>query len=85
MDIWKCGARATQRATSDYFTGEVWQDPLVSVPAPGRLRALTVHFTPGARTFWHTHPLGQTLHVTAGCGRIALRGEKEGELIKLLS
>lgn len=75
MQIWKPGDRPTTRASADYFTGTVWQDPIVSVPAPGRLRALSVHFTPGARTHWHTHPAGQTLHVTAGAGRVALRGE----------
>ena len=75
IDIWHPGDRPTQKASNEYFTGNVWQDPIVSVPEPGCLRALLVRFDPGARTFWHTHPRGQTLYVTQGCGRIALRGE----------
>jgi quercetin dioxygenase-like cupin family protein len=46
----------------------VWQDPIIDAPAPARVRAARVTFAPGARTNWHTHPLGQTLHVVAGCG-----------------
>ncbi len=75
MQIFPAGTRPTARANPDYFTGTVWQDPIISSQSPARLNALTVHFEPGARTAWHTHPLGQTLHVTAGAGRIALRGE----------
>ncbi|MEM7438239.1 MAG: cupin domain-containing protein [Pseudomonadota bacterium] len=74
MDIWRPGDRPTQKSSNAYFTGDVWQDPIVTVPEPGRLAAVSVRFEPGARTFWHTHPLGQTLHVTQGCGRVALRG-----------
>lgn len=68
------GSRPTKRAPSDWFTGEVWQDPVVEAEAPARVRALLVHFAPGARTNWHTHPLGQTLHVIAGTGRAQLAG-----------
>lgn len=75
MHIWHPGDRPTQKAPAEYFTGHVWQDPIVSVPAPGHLRALSVRFDPGARTFWHRHPLGQTLHVTNGRGLVALRNE----------
>jgi len=75
MQIFPAGTRPTARANPDYFTGTVWQDPIISSQSPARLNALTVHFEPGARTAWHTHPLGQTLHVTAGAGRIALRGQ----------
>ncbi|WP_299615855.1 cupin domain-containing protein [uncultured Tateyamaria sp.] len=75
MIIHKAGSRPSQRANPDYFTGEVWQDPIISSEAPARLHALTVHFAPGARTAWHTHPLGQTLHVTQGAGLICLRSE----------
>lgn len=75
MDIFEAGARTTKRASSDWFTGTVWQDPIVEAPAPARIRALRVAFEPGARTNWHTHPLGQTLHVTDGVGLVALRGE----------
>lgn len=75
MQIFPAGSRPTKRATNDYFTGDVFQDPIVEAPAPASVRALSVHFTPGARTAWHTHPLGQTLQVTSGTGRIALRNE----------
>ena len=75
MDIHKAGSRASLRANPDYFTGTVWQDPVVSAPSPARLNALVVSFEPGARTAWHTHPLGQTLHVLSGTGRVCLRGQ----------
>ena len=74
MDIFAAGSRPTQRASKDYFTGTVWQDPIVSAPAPARLAATRVAFEPGARTAWHTHPLGQTLYVVAGVGRIQTLG-----------
>jgi len=73
MEIIAAG-RPTLAANPDYFTGEVWQDPIVTAPAPARLRALRVSFAPGARTAWHTHPLGQTLYIVAGVGRVASRG-----------
>lgn len=75
MIIHSAGARPTIRASAEYFTGTVWQDPIISAAPPARLQALTVHFDPGARTAWHTHPLGQTLHVIRGVGLVALRGE----------
>lgn len=74
MDIHKAGTRATKRANPDWFTGTVWQDPVIEAPDPARVRALRVSFEPGARTAWHTHPLGQTLHVLSGSGRVGLRG-----------
>ncbi|MFC0242884.1 (R)-mandelonitrile lyase [Rhodopseudomonas telluris] len=74
MDIFAAGSRPTQRASKDYFTGTVWQDPIVSAPAPARLAATRVAFEPGARTAWHTHPLGQTLYVVSGVGRIQTQG-----------
>jgi len=52
----------------------VWQDPIIEAPAPARIRSGRVSFEPGARTAWHTHPLGQTLHVLAGVGRVQLWG-----------
>lgn len=58
----------TRRGPADWFTGSVWQDPLIEAEPPARLRAVAVRFDPGARTAWHTHPLGQTLYVVAGCG-----------------
>jgi len=69
MDIKPCGSAPTRAASTDYFTGTVWQDPIVEAPAPARIRATRVTFTPGARTAWHTHPLGQTLYVVSGLGR----------------
>ncbi len=75
MKIIANGTRPTVRATSDYFTGTVWQDPVISAPEPARVRALIVAFEPGARTAWHTHPLGQTLLVVSGTGLVGLRGQ----------
>lgn len=80
MEITRGGSRPTRRAPPDAFTGAVWQDPIVEAPAPARLRATLVTFTPGARTHWHTHPLGQTLYVTQGTGRIQLWGGPVEEL-----
>lgn len=74
MKIMRCGTRPSRRAPEQWFTGVVWQDPIVEAEAPARVRALTVAFQPGARTNWHTHPLGQTLHVISGCGRAQMRG-----------
>ncbi|HBS49106.1 MAG TPA: cupin domain-containing protein [Rhodobacteraceae bacterium] len=73
MDIFAAGTRPTTPANPDYFTGTVWMDPLIDAPDPARLHALRVSFEPGARTAWHTHPLGQTLHVLSGCGLVGLR------------
>jgi quercetin dioxygenase-like cupin family protein len=70
MDIYQCGAHASRRVPADYFTGTVWQDPIIEAPEPARIRANWVRFEPGARTAWHTHPLGQTLHIVAGSGRV---------------
>jgi quercetin dioxygenase-like cupin family protein len=75
MDIHTAGSRPTKRAGSDWFTGTVWQDPVIEAPAPARVRALRVSFEPGARTAWHWHPLGQTLYVTDGFGLIGLRDQ----------
>ncbi|MEL7097694.1 MAG: cupin domain-containing protein [Pseudomonadota bacterium] len=74
MNIYRASDRPSLRAPEEYFTGTVWQDPIVSAPEPARLHALRVRFEPGARTAWHTHPLGQTLHVVEGVGLIAKRG-----------
>ncbi len=75
MDIYRAGSRATIRANPDWFTGTVLQDPIVGAPDPARVHAVTVSFEPGARTNWHTHPLGQTLFVLSGVGRIQKLGE----------
>ena len=75
MQIIKSNSRPTRKASSDYFTGTVWQDPIIEASEPARVRALKVAFEPGARTAWHTHPLGQTLYVINGTGLIGLRNE----------
>jgi quercetin dioxygenase-like cupin family protein len=69
MDITRIGSRPSGKAAAEYFTGTVRMDPLVEAPDPARVAATSVTFEPGARTAWHTHPLGQTLIVTFGCGR----------------
>ena len=69
MKIIRSGSVPTRRGAPDSFTGTVWQDPLIEAPSPARLRGARVSFEPGARTAWHTHPLGQTLHVITGAGR----------------
>jgi quercetin dioxygenase-like cupin family protein len=74
MDIHTPGARPSIRPPKDYFTGTVWQDPVVAAPAPARVVASRVSFEPGARTAWHTHPLGQTLLVLSGVGLVQVKG-----------
>ena len=74
MEIKSSGSVPTRRQPKESFTGVVWQDPIIEAPAPARLRAGRVSFEPGARTAWHTHPLGQTLIVTAGCGWVQREG-----------
>lgn len=81
MDIHKANSRATTFAGAEYFTGTVMIDPIVTAPEPARVRALRVSFSPGARTNWHTHPLGQTLYVTSGVGRIQKQGEAVQEIL----
>ena len=68
MDIKRSGSQPSGKGSAEYFTGAVRIDPLYQPPAPARVVAASVTFEPGARTAWHTHPLGQTLIVTAGCG-----------------
>jgi quercetin dioxygenase-like cupin family protein len=68
MDIKRIGSQASDKGSSEWFTGTVRIDPLFQAPAPAHVRCASVTFEPGARTAWHTHPLGQTLIVTAGCG-----------------
>ena len=68
LEIKRSGSQPSGKGPADYFTGVVRIDPLSSAPAPARVVCASVTFEPGARTAWHTHPLGQTLIVTAGCG-----------------
>ena len=69
MEIKRSGSQPSGKGPSEWFAGTVRIDPLISAPAPARVMSVSVTFEPGARTAWHTHPLGQTLIVTAGCGR----------------
>jgi quercetin dioxygenase-like cupin family protein len=78
MDIKKAGTRATSEGSAEYFTGKVHVEMLIQAEAPARVVAASVTFEPGARTAWHTHPLGQTLIVTAGLGR----AQREGGLVE---
>jgi quercetin dioxygenase-like cupin family protein len=68
MDIKRGGSQPSGKGSPDYFTGAVRIDPLFQAPGPARAVGASVTFEPGARTAWHTHPLGQTLIVVAGCG-----------------
>src|SRR5207237_7989696 len=68
MQITKAGSQPSSPGSGDYFTGTVRIDPLFRAPDPARVSGANVTFEPGARTAWHTHPLGQTLIVTFGCG-----------------
>ena len=74
MDITRGGSIPSGVGPADYFTGRVRVDPLFSPPDPARVTGALVTFEPGARTAWHTHPLGQTLIVTAGRGRVQRDG-----------
>ena len=69
MELKRAGSQASQQGPDAWFTGTVRIDPLNTPPPPARAASAYVTFEPGARTAWHTHPLGQTLIVTAGCGR----------------
>ncbi len=68
MEVKRSGSQASTKGPSDWFTGTVRIDPLFQAPDPARVAGASVTFEPGARTAWHTHPLGQTLIITAGGG-----------------
>jgi len=68
MQIKRVCSQSSEKSSDEYLTGSVRNDPLFDAPEPARVFILSVTFEPGARTAWHTHPLGQTLIVTAGCG-----------------
>jgi len=70
MDIRRNGSQSFRKGPAEYFTGTVRIDPLFEARDPARAFGVSVTFEPGARTAWHTHPLGQILIVTAGCGRV---------------
>lgn len=68
MEIKRCGTQPSTKGPAEYFTGDVRIDPLFNAPEPARMLGASVTFEPNARTAWHTHPLGQVLIVTSGCG-----------------
>ena len=68
MEMKRYGSQPSVKGTAEYFTGEVRIDPLFEAPEPARVRGASVRFEPGARTAWHTHPLGQTLIIRSGLG-----------------
>ncbi|MBY5715273.1 cupin domain-containing protein [Rhizobium leguminosarum] len=74
MEIKRSGSQPSAKGSADWFTGSVRVDPLFAVTSPARAAGASVTFEPGARTAWHTHPLGQTLIVTSGCGRVQREG-----------
>lgn len=74
MEIHRSGSQPSVKGPADYFTGRVRIDPLFEAPEPARALGVSVTFEPGARNAWHTHPLGQTLIVTAGCGLVQCWG-----------
>ena len=74
MEIKRTGSQPSNKGPAEWFTGSVRIDPLFQAPAPARVFGANVTFEPGARTAWHTHPLGQTLIVTAGCGWVQREG-----------
>jgi len=89
MRIQLNGSVPSTKGPAEYFTGSVRVDPLLTARSPSRLAGATVTFEPGSRTAWHTHPLGQTLIVTAGCGWVQLEGGaiqeiRPGDVVSIL-
>jgi quercetin dioxygenase-like cupin family protein len=80
MDLQKNGSTASVKGSSEFFTGSVRIEPLIPTTPPARVGGAVVTFEPGARTAWHTHPLGQMLIVTAGCGLVQSKG---GPVVKI--
>lgn len=74
MKITRVGSQSSGKGSSEWFTGSIRVDPLFQTPDPARVAGALVTFEPGARTAWHTHPLGQTLIVTMGCGWVQREG-----------
>ena len=80
MEIKPNGSLPSAKGPAEWFTGTVRVDAMFAAPEPARVSSGTVTFEPGARTAWHSHPLGQTLIVTAGCGRV----QREGQAIETI-
>jgi len=68
MEIKRLGSQPSEKGPAEWFSGTARIDPLIQAPEPARVMSVSVTFEPGARTAWHTHPLGQTLIITSGCG-----------------
>ena len=89
MEIKRSGSQPSSKGSAEWFTGNVRIDPLNQMSEPGRVGCAYVTFELGARTAWHSHPLGQTLVVTAGCGRVQKWGEpvqeiRPGDVVSIL-
>ena len=80
MDIKRIGSQPSTKGSDEYFTGTVRIDPIIKADAPARVQGASVTFEPGARTAWHTHPLGQTLIITYGCGWVQRNGGLKEEV-----
>ena len=80
MDVRRSGSQPSAKGPAENFTGTVRIDPLFEAPDPARARGASVTFEPGARSAWHTHPLGQTLIVTSGCGWVQSAGGPKIEI-----
>src|SRR5499427_9018809 len=80
MELKRTGSQPSGKGPSEYFTGTVRIDPLLQAPVPARVLSFSVTFEPGARSAWHTHPLGQTLVVTSGCGWVQSDGGPKQEI-----
>jgi quercetin dioxygenase-like cupin family protein len=80
VTVTRAGSQASYAGLAEWFTGTVRVDPLFVAPAPGTVSGALVTFEPGARTDWHTHPAGQMLVVTAGCGRVQQEGHAMQEI-----
>jgi quercetin dioxygenase-like cupin family protein len=80
VDVKRSGSQPSGRGSAEHFSGNVRMDPLFQASEPARAIGVSVTFEPGARTAWHTHPLGQALIVTAGCGLVQSRG---GPVVKI--
>jgi quercetin dioxygenase-like cupin family protein len=80
MKVVSSKERQSRKGRAEWFTGGVWIDEIVVNPEPSRLRAFRVSFEPRARTAWHSHPLGQTLHVLSGSGLVQFEGDSVREI-----
>lgn len=80
MTVLRASNRSTKRQPDANFTGVVFSDEIVTGKSPSRMRASVVSFTPGGRTAWHSHPVGQTLYCLSGAGRVQFEGQQVQEL-----